>query len=70
MKREPMVKGNRVQVTIQLDHDQATAIDSIVSSRRTTRAAVLRNAVDIFLAVNRSENRTHTILASDSPEAA
>jgi predicted transcriptional regulator len=46
------VKVNRVQVSIQLDADQAEALDRIASKRRVSRAAIARAAVDLYLISN------------------
>lgn len=45
--------GKKYQASVILDPDQMDAIDAMVHERRTTRAAILREAVDTFLAVNR-----------------
>ena len=64
----PMQKGRRHQVTIQLDPDQTEALDRLAMSRRITRSAIVRTAVDVFLAVNRSDAHMIAIAPSDETE--
>jgi predicted transcriptional regulator len=66
MRLKPMVKSNKVQVTIQLDPDQSEAIDRIAMIRRTSRAAVAREAVDLFLSHNRSMNHSAVTPSSEA----
>lgn len=42
--------GRRYQVTVILDPDQIAEIDRLAEQQRTSRAAVLRVAVDAYLA--------------------
>ena len=54
MTAAPMAKGLKIQVTIQLDPDQSFDLDRIAKVRRTSRSAITREAVDLYLSVNRS----------------
>lgn len=58
MYRSPMVKSNKIQVTIQLDPDQAEAVDRIAATRRISRAAVARAAVDLYLLSNMDDSHS------------
>ena len=55
MSTTPMVKGNKIQVTVQLDPDQTEAVDQYRFTRRMSRAAVMRDAVDLFMAVHKND---------------
>lgn len=58
--------GKRYQVNVILDPDQIEAIDAMAALRRTSRAAVLREAVDTYLAVHRIPR----IVAAQAEDAA
>lgn len=47
-------RGNRLQVTVQLDPDQVAAIDRLSAFKRTSRAALVRESIDFYLASNTS----------------
>lgn len=66
-------RGNRLQVTIQLDPDQVASIDRLSAFKRTSRAALVREAIDCFLSVNNSQiaiNRTVDSSEADDARAA
>lgn len=46
----PMVKHNKIQVTVQLDPDQVATVDQVAQERHSSRASVVRHAVDFFVA--------------------
>lgn len=62
IKRKPHMKGRKAQVSMTLDPDQVHRLDQIATARRCERSVLLRQAVDLFLAVNSS----HTPIASAS----
>lgn len=51
----PFQRGKKVIFSVQLDIDQCEAIDLLSTKRRTSRSAVIREAVDLYLAENTSE---------------
>lgn len=55
----PYRRGRKVFVSIQLDPDQCDDVDQIAATRRTSRSAVVREAVDFYLAKNNSDPDTH-----------
>lgn len=50
--RNPMIRKGKAIISMTLAPDQVESLDRIVTQRRTSRAALLREAVDLFLAVN------------------
>ena len=46
----PMTKHNKIQITVQLDPDQVATVDEVAQERHTSRASVVRHAVDFFVA--------------------
>lgn len=48
--RNPKAKrGNKLMITVTIDPDQVHAIDRIADARRTSRAQLVREAVNLFL---------------------
>ena len=48
-------RGKRLVISVMIDEDQVKQFDSIAGRRRTTRSALAREALDLFLSVNRHE---------------
>lgn len=61
-KRAP----RKISITIQLDRDQCEDVDRIAALRRTGRAAVVREAVAIYLLENSSETASRFPVASEA----
>lgn len=55
IKRKPHMKGRKALVSMTLDPDQVHRLDQIATARRCDRSYLLRQAVDLFLAVNSSQ---------------
>ena len=54
--RNPRVmRGKKLLINLLLDPDQVKAIDAIADQKRTSRAQLVREAIDLFLA--REEKR-------------
>lgn len=69
MKRSPgptTFRGRRLQITIQVDPDQVAAFDRLAAFRRTSRTALVREALDLYLSASNSRTANRTI---DSDEA-
>lgn len=54
VKRNPHIRNGKAFISMTLDTDQVKRLDEIASARRCDRSVLLRQAVDIFLAVNSS----------------
>ena len=63
----PPKRGNRLVVSVMLDEDQVLAFDEIVWARRTTRSAVAREAIDLYLRENMHETPMHESAPSKDP---
>ncbi|HCG30765.1 MAG TPA: hypothetical protein DEU95_13875 [Chloroflexi bacterium] len=64
MKRSPgptTYRGHRLQITIQVDPDQVAAVDRLAAFRRTSRTALVREALDLYLASGNSRIDTSDI---------
>lgn len=62
-KRNPQaMRGNRLVINLTLDPDQVAAVDEVADNRRTSRAAIVREAVDFFLASDIAD--TNIVLAN------
>ena len=48
------MRGNRQITSVTLDPDQMEAIDRHAEAQRSSRSAVIRQAVQLFLIVNRA----------------
>lgn len=44
--------GRRLKISITIDPDQVQAIDALATLERSSRAALFRRALDLFLADN------------------
>lgn len=51
-KSKPHVRYNKVIVSMTIDPDQCQQLDAIVTLRRTSRAAIIREAIDLYLREN------------------
>lgn len=57
--RNPSVMaGSRLKISITIDPDQVQAIDDMATRERTSRAALFRRALDLFLVENISDSNT------------
>ena len=63
--RQTPVKRTAVPTSVALDPDQLEKLDLIVKRRRTHRSVLLREAVDLFLAVN---SRDAAITPATTPD--
>jgi metal-responsive CopG/Arc/MetJ family transcriptional regulator len=52
VKTKPHQRYNKVIVSMSIDPDQCEQLDALVTLRRTSRAAIIREAVDFYLAAN------------------
>ena len=67
-KRNPRVmRGRRLLITVTIDPDQVLRLDQLADLKRTSRAALVREAIDLLLA--RYINGTHNTIMHD-PELA
>ena len=49
-QRNPQVmRGRKLMISITIDPDQVAAVDKIADERRTSRAQIFREAIDLFL---------------------
>lgn len=51
-KSKPHIRYNKAIVSMTIDPDQCERLDAIVTLRRTSRAAIIREAVDLYLLQN------------------
>lgn len=51
-KAKPHIRYNKAHVSMTIDPDQCEQLDALVTLRRTSRAALIREAVDFYLASN------------------
>jgi hypothetical protein len=63
-KRTAYVEGSKAYVSMTIDPDQVDQLDRLVRARRTTRAQLLREAVDLFLKLNPPPVEERPALAS------
>jgi predicted transcriptional regulator len=63
--RQAPIKRTAVPTSVALDPDQLEKLDLIVKHRRTHRSVLLREAVDLFLAVN---SRDAAIIGATTPD--
>lgn len=61
-------KGYRVAVTATIDADRLAVLDGVADARQASRNALIREAIDFFLAGNRDESPSGT--PSIKPEPA
>lgn len=54
-------RGTRLQMSVTLDPDQVSAIDRLATLKRTSRAAIIRQALDFFVAANNRQTDTSAI---------
>lgn len=59
MAKRPAMRGKRHITSVTLDPDQMEDIDRHAESQRSSRSAVIRQAVQLFLIVN-PRPTTHT----------
>lgn len=52
---KPFQRGRKVSIAVQLDPDQCEGLDQISAKRRTSRSAIVREAVDLYLAENSND---------------
>lgn len=45
--------GNRNLISITIDRDQVEDLDALATQRRTSRAALIREAIDLYLRTKR-----------------
>lgn len=51
-KLSPYRRYNKVIVSMTIDPDQCEQLDAVATLRRTSRAAIIREAVDLYLLEN------------------
>ena len=51
-KAKPHIRYNKAHVSMTIDPDQCEQLDALVTLRRTSRAAIIREAVDFYLREN------------------
>jgi metal-responsive CopG/Arc/MetJ family transcriptional regulator len=49
LKRGPYARGSKSYISITIDHDQCARLDALVTLRRTNRATLIREAIDLYL---------------------
>lgn len=49
------LKGNTITICASLDPEQVKKVDAFAKQKRVARSAILRQAIDLFLAVNMRE---------------
>ena len=55
LRNPKAMRGNKLMITVTVDPDQVHAIDRIADERRTSRAQLVREAINLFL--DREEKR-------------
>ena len=50
--------GRRLKISITIDPDQVRAIDDMATRERSSRAALFRRAIDLFLLTNITDSDT------------
>lgn len=68
VKSKPHIRYNKAIVSMTIDPDQCEQLDALVTLRRTSRAAIIREAVDFYLRAN--SPMRHTPIQTIEPEAA
>lgn len=57
-KRNPQVmRGKKLLITVTIDPDQVASIDELADKRRTSRASVVREAIDLYLETKRETEK-------------
>lgn len=51
-KSKPHIRYNKAAVSMTIDPDQCEQLDAIRTLRRTSRAAIIREAIDLYLLQN------------------
>mgnify|MGYP000977514484 CR=1 FL=1 len=51
-KAKPHIRYNKAHVSMTIDVDQCERLDAIVTLRRLSRAAIIREAIDFYLHEN------------------
>jgi len=62
------IRYGKAHVSLTVDPDQVVALDLLVYQRRSSRAALMREALDLYLRVNSHVGTSHSRLPE--PEAA
>lgn len=50
--KTPYIRYRKAHISVTVDPEQVTALDALVTQRRLTRAALVREALDLYLRVN------------------
>ena len=58
-KTPPFQHGNRNLISITIDRDQVETLDALASERRTSRAALIREAIDLYLRTKQEAEVAH-----------
>ena len=67
-QRDTMIRKGKALVSATIDPDQVEALDRMATAQRTSRAHLLRQAIDLYLLVNRSA--TTSSVHTDERDAA
>lgn len=69
-KNKPHIRYNKAAVSMTIDPDQCEQLDAISTLRRTSRAAIIREAIDLYLFENSRRQTSPYPTINDTERAA